>query len=792
MLGRFLFLLFFAISLFPLQSAETYIVKGRIIGKLSRKPIPYAGVSLFGYPGKATSSDSLGLFSIRLVPPGVYRLSASCIGYKNLLTEEYIVSAKLPFIELEMEEDETQLEGITVQAISFRRLKANPVSLQIIGLGEIEKSPGGNRDISRIVRSYPGVSFSPIGYRNDLIVRGGSPSENRFYMDGIEIPNINHFATQGASGGPVSILNADLIREVQFYTGAFPVNKAGALSSVMDIRLRDGDVADNSFKATLGASEVSFSGSGHFSDKTTYLFSVRQSYLQLLFKLLGLPFLPNYVDGQFKIKTKFTPNDELVVLGLTGIDNMKLNMGIDGEEAEYYLGYLPRIKQQTFTIGAAYSHYMGKHVLSLIVGYNYLRNQNLKYKGNDDSEPENLTLDLNSTEQKFSIRVENRTYADRWTFTEGVETYYAHYHNRVFQLLYGDEQMFSEYVSGLGLIGWGVYGSALYKSKDNRWSATFGLRVDACNYSSSMSRFWENLSPNVSVSYRFLPDWSINAAVGIYHQLPPYTALGFKTNEGNFVNKALKYMRVNNANLGLEWSRSEQLVIALEGFYKYYNHMPLSLADNIPLSCKGNDYGVVGNERLVSSAQGRAYGAELSVRWQISGKLSSVSSFTIYRSECRNDNKSAYIASAWDNRFIANVSATYDLPHQWSIGAKLSAIGGSPYTPYDVEKSSLVQAWNVQGRPYYDYSRYNSERLDAFAQLDVRVDKNFYFKNWSLGLYIDLQNVTMSKLRQPDVPVSTGIIENPYDPIEQQKYKMKYIKLDSGTLVPSIGVTVQF
>lgn len=752
MLGRFLFLLFFAISLFPLQSAETYTVKGRIIGKLSRKPIPYAGVSLFGYPGKATSSDSLGLFSIRLVPPGVYRLSASCIGYKNLLTEEYIVSAKLPFIELEMEEDETQLEGITVQAISFRRLKANPVSLQIIGLGEIEKSPGGNRDISRIVRSYPGVSFSPIGYRNDLIVRGGSPSENRFYMDGIEIPNINHFATQGASGGPVSILNADLIREVQFYTGAFPVNKAGALSSVMDIRLRDGDVADNSFKATLGASEVSFSGSGHFSDKTTYLFSVRQSYLQLLFKLLGLPFLPNYVDGQFKIKTKFTPNDELVVLGLTGIDNMKLNMGIDGEEAEYYLSYLPRIKQQTFTIGAAYSHYMGKYVLSLIVGYNYLRNQNLKYKGNDDSEPENLTLDLNSTEQKFSIRVENRTYADRWTFTEGAETYYAHYHNRVFQLLYGD----------------------------------------ACNYSSSMSRFWENLSPNVSASYRFLPDWSINAAVGIYHQLPPYTALGFKTNEGNFVNKALKYMRVSNANLGLEWSRSEQLVIALEGFYKYYNHMPLSLADNIPLSCKGNDYGVVGNERLVSSAQGRAYGAELSVRWQISGKLSSVSSFTIYRSECRNDNKSAYIASAWDNRFIANVSATYDLPHQWSIGAKLSAIGGSPYTPYDVEKSSLVQAWNVQGRPYYDYSRYNSERLDAFAQLDVRVDKNFYFKNWSLGLYIDLQNVTMSKLRQPDVPVSTGIIENPYDPIEQQKYKMKYIKLDSGTLVPSIGVTVQF
>lgn len=184
-----------------------------------------------------------------------------------------------PPVEIELEETSSQLAEVTVKEAPFRRFKNSPVSLQIIGIGDIEKSPGGNRDISRIVRSYPGVSFSPIGYRNDLIVRGGSPSENRFYLDGIEIPNINHFATQGASGGPVSILNADLIREVQFYTGAFPADKGGALSSVMDIRLRDGNTEDNSFKATLGASEVSLSGAGHFGQHTTYLFSVRQSYL---------------------------------------------------------------------------------------------------------------------------------------------------------------------------------------------------------------------------------------------------------------------------------------------------------------------------------------------------------------------------------------------------------------------------------------------------------------------------------------------------------------------------------
>lgn len=260
--------------LLPLQLfAQYYTVRGRVVDKYSRQPVPYANVSLYGQPGQGASTDSLGVFRIERVSPGIHQLSVSCIGYKNLLSPEYLVSAQLPPVELELEEDASQLAEVTVQAAApFRRIKESPVSLQIIGLSEIEKSPGGNRDISRIVRSYPGVSFSPIGYRNDLIVRGGSPSENRFYMDGIEIPNINHFATQGASGGPVSILNADLIREVQFYTGAFPADKGGALSSVMDIRLRDGNPDDQTFKATLGASEVSLSGAGHFGEKTTYLF----------------------------------------------------------------------------------------------------------------------------------------------------------------------------------------------------------------------------------------------------------------------------------------------------------------------------------------------------------------------------------------------------------------------------------------------------------------------------------------------------------------------------------------
>ena len=770
-------------------AAESYTLRGRVIDRLTRRPVAYAAVVLDGQGDKGASTDSTGRFAIERVRPGIYRLAASCIGYRNTLTPEYVVSAATPFIEIELVEDAAQLDAVTVTPTPFRRTAESPVGLQVIGLREIEKSPGANRDVSRIVRSYPGVSFSPVGYRNDLIVRGGGPSENVFYIDGIEIPNINHFATQGASGGPVSIVNADLVREISFYTGAFPADRAGALSSVLDFRLRDGDLERQTFKATLGASEVSLSGSGHVGKKTTYLFSVRQSYLQFLFKLLGLPFLPNYIDGQLKVKTRFSERDELTFLGLVGIDNMKLNLDEKGEENEYLLSYLPRIQQETFTVGAVYRHFAGRHVQSVALSHNYLNNRNTKYRNNDESTPDNLTLRLRGVEQKTTLRFENRSYLGRWTLREGAELNYSTYHNKTLQRTYQQEAELLDYRTYLGIVGWGVFVGADYASADKRLTVSMGVRAD---YSTEMERFWKQLSPRVSASYALSDSWSVSGSAGLFYQLPPYTALGYKDNTGELVNRGLEYMRVLQSAVGVNWRLRDRLVVSLEGFYKYYTDIPLSVADDVPLTCKGNDYGTSGDELLVSSAQGRAYGLELMVRWQLPDRFNLVGALTVFSSEYRSRHDAKYIPSAWDNRFVANISGTYDFSRGWSVGAKLSAIGGTPYTPYDVEKSSLVEAWNASGRPYYDYSKYNTGRLDAFAQLDVRVDKVFYFRKRMLGIYVDLQNVTFSKLRQPDVLMSTGVIENPSAPPSEQRYKMKYIRQASGTLVPTLGVTVEF
>lgn len=787
---RFSFFILLCCLCWNVLAAE-YQIKGVVIDKSTRQPLEFVNVLVVGL-GIGASTDANGNFLITQVPPGIYRLQASFLGYKTELTPEYRVNHVTPYVQIELEEENASLNEVIVTASPFQKVPESPVSLRVIGLQEIEKAPGANRDISKVVQNYPGVAFSPIGYRNDLIVRGGGPSENRFYLDGVEIPNINHFSTQGASGGPVGLIDADLIRSVKFYSGAFPADKGNALSSVLDFSLRDGDMERNSLKATLGASEVSLSSNGHIGNKTSYLVSVRQSYLQALFKILGLPFLPAYTDASFKIKTRFDSHNELTLLGLGGIDRMKLNLGIEGEDAEYMLSYLPEINQETYTVGGVYRHYSQRHVQSIVLSQSYLNNRNVKYRDNDESSEENLTLRLGSIEQETKLRMENTSSWSVWKVKAGFDLNYSRYKSNEYRKVFANALREYDYHTDLSLWRWGMFVSVDYAAPDKSFTASMGVRTDGNNYSDKMKELWRQLSPRLSVSYRLIEGLTLSGHVGLYYQLPSYTALGFKGEEGEYVNRHLDYISVSQESLGLSWTPNENMELSVEGFYKLYGHMPFSLSDQIPLSCKGNDYGTIGNEALSSKAKGRSYGVELMFKWLLTQKLNLSSSLTIFKSEFKDGDQGSYVPSAWDNRFILNMSGTYNFPKHWSLGAKVSCIGGSPYTPYDVEKSSLVEAWNVQGRAYYDYSRYNQERLPVFGQLDVRVDKTFYLKKCMLGFYLDIQNITASKLRQPDALMSTGQIENPSAPLSEQRYVMKSIRQESGTLLPTLGITFEY
>lgn len=772
-----------------------YAIKGIVTDAFSGQPISYANVAIWNSTRGAVT-DSVGRFEITEVQPGTYRLQSSFIGYKSFVTAEFQVTNKDIYIPIELEESSQSIEEVNIVATPFRKTAESPLGLRVIGFKEIEKSAGGNRDISRVIQTFPGVA-STAAFRNDLMVRGGGPSENRFFLDGVEIPNINHFSTQGASGGPVGILNPDFIREVNFYSAAFPASKGNALSSVLDFKLKDGNKEKFSLRGILGASEVGLSANGPIGDKTTYQVSLRRSYLQFLFDMIGLPFLPTFTDAQFKVKHSFDRQNELTILGLGAIDDMTLNTGDEenlSEENQYILSYLPVIQQKSYTLGAVYKHYAGNNNYSIIISRSQTNNKNTKYKDNDESSADNLTLRYNSDEIENKLRSENTVRLPFVQLNFGGNVDYAQYRNNTYQKIFTTNPYTILYDTDLGLWKWGLYATAIYESYDERFTASLGLRADANNYSKSMRNLLDQLSPRLSLSYRLFGDVYANASVGRYYELPPYTALGFKDNEGNYVNRAndLRYIRSDQASAGLEYRPSAYLKFTAEGFYKHYDYYPMSVKDSIPLASKGTDYGVLGNEAVTSTASGRAYGAELMGRWYNYKGLTFIASYTWVRSEFKDGRQSGkYIPSSWDNKHMFTFSGTYSLPKNWDVSAKFRVVGGAPYTPYDVERSSYVEAWDANNQLLYDYSRFNSERLDPFTQLDLRVDKTFYFKRLMLGIYIDVQNVLNSKYKEQDVYVKTGRILNPDAPISQQRYELKPVSRETGTLLPSIGVIIE-
>ena len=785
----FVFLFFVFISAY---GAQTYSVKGVVTSRATGEGLPFVSVGIWNTP-MGTMTDSLGNYFIGNLSPGMYRIQVSSVGYKTYVSPEFRISSYDYTLDIALEESQVALSEVSVVAAPFRSSIESPIAMRVIGVQEIEKSPGANRDISKVVNSFPGVASAVgNGYRNDLMIRGGGPSENKFFLDGVEIPNINHFSTQGASGGPVGIIDADLIREVNFYTGAFPVSRGNALSSVFDFKLLDGTPDKYTFKGTVGASELALTSKGHIGNKTTYIVSVRQSYLQLLFSLLDMPFLPRYTDAQFKVKTRFSQEHELTVLGLGAIDDMKLNTETDPEDEskQYLLNYLPTIKQNTYTLGAVYKHYSGNHTQTVVLSRSFMNNSNIKYRDNDESSTDNLTLRLKSDEIENHLRFENRSLVGPFDLTAGFNVDYAVYRNNTFQRAFTDIPKEIRYKTDLGLFKWGIFATSGYKSADDRFSASFGFRLDACNYSSLTNNPFKQFSPRLSLSYNLIGNFFLNGIIGRFYHLPSYTTMGYQE-DNVLINKSrLKYICSDQAVVGVEYYINKWARLTVEGFYKKYTHSPLSLRDSIPLACKGTDYGVSGNEAASSTARGRAYGLEVMLRWFGMGRFTALASYTWYRSQFEDPATGIYIPSAWDYRHLFTLSGTYKLPKNWDIGLKFRLMGGAPYTPYDEYTSSLVPAWDATARPHYDYDRYNTGRLKTFYEADIRVDKSFYFKGVMLGFYVDLQNVLNFKYDNPPVLISTG--EKYVDNDGTERYRMKYIAQQSGVILPTLGITVEF
>ena len=745
--------------------------------------------------GNGATTDLEGNFEIEF-NPGFYRLEVSYVGYETTLSPEvHIQGNQIAFLDIAVPESSTLIEEVVVRPTMNLRKIESPVSYQTISVRDIEKGAGVNRDVSKALQSLPGVGATDPN-RNDLIVRGGGPSENVFYLDGIEIPIINHFATQGSSGGVVGIINPDFVREVNFYTGAFPANRPNALSSVMDIRQKDGSRDRIHTQLGIGASDAAFTMDGPIGDKSTFIVSARQSYLQLLFKFIGLPFLPTYNDFQVKYKYQINSKNELSIIGLGAIDNMTLNTDLqeEGTEAQrYLLDYLPVYQQWNYTVGAVYKRFSDNYFDSWVLSRNMLRNKNFKYPDNDDSRPK--ISDYRSDEVENKLRFE-RSYPDLPVkLLVGAGVTYSRYENETNRMIFSNGSLNNlRYNTELDLWSYQAFIQASDTYFNNRLALSLGLNTIGNNFNNNMKNPLNQLSPRFSASYRLSGKWDINANVGRYAMRPAYTTLGYKDDSGLLVNRNenLTHIISNQAIAGFAYEPDTKLRVNLEGFYKLYDNYPLSLTDGMSIAGKGTDYGQVGDEEIVSTGKGRAYGIEFSGKLTDYKNFTGTLTYTLFKSEFTGED-GVYRPSSWDTRHMVNLLGSYNLPKNWNIAMRWRYVGGAPYSPIDTDLSTNKDAWSVNNRPYIDYDNYNTLRLSDSHQLDMRLDKEFYFRKMMLNFYLDVQNVY--NFQSENSPIYTNkdvngrVMDDPSDP---EKHLLRQIETYAGTVLPAIGVMIKF
>jgi hypothetical protein len=779
--------------------AQSGKIQGRVYDAKNNESLPFTNIIIWG-TDIGSSSDLDGNFTFTGLKPGYVRLAATSVGYENYISEDIqVTNAKTAYIEIRMVETAVQLEEVVVKASPFRRIEESPVSMRTLDISEIEKNPGGNRDISKVIQSLPGVASS-VSFRNDVVVRGGGSSENVFYLDEMEIPNLNHFSTQGASGGPVGIINVDFIREVDYYAGAFPASKGNTLSSAFEFKQIDPNKDKMNYKVTLGATDLGLSLNGPVNKNSGLLFSVRRSYLSLLFSALGLPFLPTYNDMQLKYKYKINQKNEISLLGIGSIDQFKLNTGIKNpdETQRYILGFLPINEQWSYTFGVIYKHFRDRGYDTWVVSRNFLNNVAYKYVDNNENNPK--TYDYVSTEAENKARYEHTSRENGYKINYGAGINYAKYTNQTTKQVYVTEADVVDYSTSLNVFSWNVFGQVSKALLKERLTLSLGVRMDANDYSSSMTNMLDQISPRFSASYALTEKFFLNFNTGRYFQRPPYTALGYKNNEGDLVNKenGLKYISNDHVVAGIEYLPTDNSKFTVEGFYKKYANYPFSVNDSIALASKGGDFGTYGDEEVLSISKGRTYGFEVLAQEKNLKGFNVILSYTFVRSEFQ-DYWGTYIPSAWDNKHILNITVRKTFKRNWDIGAKWRFVGSSPYTPYDEEKSSIRPAWDARNFPYPDYSQFNTLRLSNFNQLDIRIDKEYYFKKWSLNVYVDVQNVLNYKTAQQDILTNLDPEGNPNIdpatanlPYDQQKYILRSLPDESGTIVPTIGIIVEF
>ena len=772
-------------------------IEGEALDALNLSPLHNWTIeAVQGSSAIAVLVNSSGEFVFEDLTTGLYNVRAiSPSGQMQTLHEVLVRSSKPTYVSL-LVETVTSLEEVAVRADAFHRTPETPLSIKNINRSEMMRMPGAVLDLSKVIQSFPGVLPKPsFGYA--IAMRGGAPNENRYFIDGISLPTVNHFSIQGASGGAVSLVNLDHIQGMDLITGAFPTEVDDALSGVLLLEGKNGRKDRWGIRATQGGTDYGITFEGPIGKNTTAVVSGRNSFSQHYFRLFNIPILPTYQDAQLRIHHRFGKEKDLTIIGLGGWDKYRLYKDGRGSDALLYnVGYIPEGDQQTEVLGARYRVFKDNGRWEYILSRDQVNNSAEKFIGNT-SLIADQQLDYTSTENNTRGSITHFVVADSWQWKYGfnivsrqssLDMWSVRYNNAL------DVQGIdtADYDSQVAFVSVGAFTSLTKNYLDNKLSTSAGLRMDGHNLNLTSVNPLAQLSPRVSAQYHMSPKWAAQGSLGTYTQLP--SAITILANAANNWSRYSTPGRVSQASAGAEFQNGQTYRFSLEGYYKRYNNMPYLWDDNISFTQAIGAYVAVGDQVSSSIAQGRAYGLELFLQQKLKGTYWWTMSYNFGFSETRRNASLDWTPTVWDNRHNINLVLGKVWGKGWQIGAKYRWATGTPYTEFNPMLSAQTNNWDVLQRGIFDMSNPMGARLPSYSVIDVRLDKTYNKKNYSLTWFLDLQNFTSSNI--PLMPYLTldrdevtGLPR--LDPSSTGTYLVKTIASDTGRLLPTIGIILE-
>ena len=791
-----IFRAFFILTLLPFAAeAQNAVLRGQIVFEGSLDPAAGYRVAVVQGDFRAEQSATQeGAFSFGNLPSGLCNIRVSSPDGQSfqVLHEQMLNGVKPLELLVEVERPRLELNEVSVSAQAFKTTEETPLSIKNINWSEMQRMPGATLDISKAIQSFPGVlPKSSFGY--NISIRGGASSENSYRMDGIDLPTINHFSIQGASGGAVSLLNMDFIQGAALYSGAFPSSMSNVLSGALELDLRQARSDRPGVRMTLGATDVGATVEMPLSKRSGLMVSARNSFSQHYFKLFNIPVLPTYQDAQFKYYTRIGDHADLTVLGVGGWDSYRVYKEGRGSDALLYnVGYIPEGQQSTEVLGARYRRFRSNGLQTLVISHDRITNDADKFVGNT-SEEADRQLRYRSYEDRTRIRYERVWDGDNSKFTIGGSLEAV--------LLGVDMWALKGSISGIdttnlqSTLGYGQAGlftSYAKTSQNGRGTLNLGLRMDASNFNLNMVNPLAQLSPRASYKYQLTSHWTANSHVGRYQQMPAGILLAANraTNHGRFT----RFTTTDHIGAGVEYQNGKTYRVSMEVYSKRYRNAPFLVNDQIAYANAIGAYVAVGDQPSIPNALGRARGFELFLQQKLKGHYWWMGSYNYGISEFQTASGD-WAPSVWDSRHTLSLTTGKVWGKGWQWGLKWRYSSGTPYTPFNESASALVSNWDILQRGVFDYAQVNSQRLASFTQLDFRIDKTYSHKGWSLSWFLDLQNLASGDI--PLMPYLTVVRDADtkaplLDPNDPTRYQMQLLRSDTGRTLPTIGMILEF